>query len=80
MPSKSMTKEARRRLGEIQTDVPALLARHISIKAQIVEQEREMAYAAGRPDAWRTQNELRILYSMARILVRRIHALKKELT
>lgn len=75
-----MTKEARRRLGEIQPDIPALLARHIGVKTQIIEQEREMAYVAGGSDAWKTQKELRILYSMARILVRRIHALKKELT
>lgn len=79
MPSKSMTEEARHRLGELQNDIPALLARHIGIKAQIIEQEREIAYATGAAEAWKHRNQLRILYTMARILVRRISGLKKEI-
>jgi len=78
MPSKSMTEQARKRLGEIEPDVPVLLARHRVVKEQIVEAERELAYAKRSADIWKHRMEMRVLYCMARILVRRIHALKKE--
>ena len=78
MPSKSMTEEARRRLGEIEADRKVLLARHIGVKAQIVDTEQELAYAKRSADIWKHRMELRTLYCMARILVRRIHALKRE--
>ena len=77
MSSKSMTAEARQRLGELQ-DVPVLLARHRVVKEQIIEQERELAYAKKSADIWKHRMEMRVLYCMARILVRRIHALKRE--
>ena len=77
MSSKSMTAEARQRLGELQ-DVPVLLARHRVVKEQIVEAERELAYAKKCADIWKYRMEMRVLYCMARILVRRIHALKRE--
>ena len=72
-----MTAEARQRLGELQ-DVPVLLARHRVVKEQIIEQERELAYAKKSADIWKHRMEMRVLYCMARILVRRIHALKRE--
>jgi len=73
-----MTDEARKRLGEIEPDVPVLLARHRVVKEQIVEAERELAYAKRSADIWKHRMEMRVLYCMARILVRRIHALKRE--
>ena len=78
MSSKSMTEEARKRLGEIEPDIKTLLARHIGVKSQIVEVEQELAYAKRSADIWKHRMEMRVLYCMARILVRRIHALKKE--
>lgn len=80
MPSKSMTEEARKRLGEIEPDVPVLLARHRAVKVHIIVQERELAYAKKHADIWKHRIEVRVLYCMARILVRRIHALKREKT
>lgn len=71
-----MSEEARRRLGEIEPDIKTLLARHVGVKAQIVETEREIAYATGASEAWKQRAELRILYCMARILVRRINGLR----
>ena len=76
MPSKSMTAEARQRLGELQDDVRALLAQHLNVKAQINNQEREISYAAKASDKWKIHKEIRILYCMARILVRRISGLR----
>ena len=78
MPSKSTTDEARRRLGELETDRKTLLARHVVIKTKIVEEEQELAYAKRSADIWKHRMEMRVLYCMARILVRRIHALKRE--
>lgn len=78
MPSKSMTEEARKRLGEIEPDVPVLLARHVGVKAQIVDVQRDLAYAKKCADIWKYRMEMRVLYCMARILVRRVHALKRE--
>jgi hypothetical protein len=71
-----MSEEARRRLGEIEPDIKTLLARHVGVKAQIVETEQEIAYATGASEAWKQRAELRILYCMARILVRRISGLR----
>lgn len=76
MPSKSMTEQARKRLGEIEPDVPVLLARHRVVKVQIIEQERELAYAKKSADIWKHRMEMRVLYCMARILVRRISGLR----
>jgi hypothetical protein len=73
-----MTAEARARLGELPIGVPELLARHRAVKVQIIEQERELAYAKKSADIWKHRMEMRVLYCMARILVRRIHALKRE--
>jgi len=78
MSSKSMTDEARKRLGEIEPDIKTLLARHVVIKTKIVEEEQELAYAKKSADIWKYRMEMRVLYCMARILVRRIHALKRE--
>jgi hypothetical protein len=71
-----MTAEARQRLGELQDDVKTLLARHLNVKAQINNQEREISYSARASEAWKHRAELRILYCMARILVRRINGLR----
>jgi hypothetical protein len=73
-----MTDEARKRLGEIEPDIKTLLARHVVIKTKIVEEEQELAYAKRSADIWKYRMEMRVLYCMARILVRRIHALKRE--
>lgn len=76
MTSRSMSEEARRRLGEIEPDIKTLLARHVGVKAQIIETNREIAYSARASEAWKHRAELRILYCMARILVRRINGLR----
>ena len=73
-----MTDEARKRLGEIEPDIKTLLAKHVVIKTKIVEEEQELAYAKRSADIWKHRMEMRVLYCMARILVRRIHALKRE--
>jgi len=78
MTSRSMSEEARHRLGEIEPDVKTLLVRHRAIKAQIVEAEREVAYATTASVAWKYRAEIRILHCMTRLLSRRINALKKE--
>ena len=78
MPSKSMTEKARKRLGELQDDIGSLLARHVGVKAQIVGVQRDLAYAKKCADIWKYRMEMRVLYCMARILVRRINALKRE--
>ena len=72
-----MTEEARKRLGDLPTEVPELLARHLGVKAQIVEVQRDLSFAKKHADIWKHRMEMRVLYCMARILVRRIHALKK---
>jgi len=68
---------ARDYLGELSTDVPALLAKYAEIKKAITVLQTDIAYASPTVSP-RLHRELNINYRMARIVSRRINAVKRE--